>query len=907
MQQIGKYTIEKELGRGGFGAVYLARDPKLGEHVAIKVFQIKDENLAKQATSATSEAGKVLHDRFLNEAKILRQLSSNPNIIDVYDFDEVEDGTPYYVMPYLSKSLVDEIGKDALTTAALEDIPAEVHPRRLPVQRSTQILGQLLNGLAAVHKASLVHRDIKPANVLFDPQGQSQLCDFGIAKTPDVEQSQTGLAMGSRNYMSPEQRESAKHVGAQSDIYSFGVLAYRMLTGTLPEAARWEAPLSFSPNIGQSLNDLILKCMENDPSKRPQDAIVLQGLFKQALQDIDENAPELSDDTSTDIGQAPQQVRDQLKPLTEQIETLLLEQGELTQDQHKQLIMMGDIVDLDEAGLDTLIAQVTQRLSAQLKPLIKIKKQIDTALTEYEGVLPETMITNLKQVGQLAGIENEHVEQLISQREELYQHTDNSAELEENIEETDNTEKVITQSLHTDSLELAVNSQQDIKQEKRSGIGVFILLAVLLVGGWQYYEYEQGQQAIAEAKQSESKAWEQAQEVSSIDSYELYMKLWPQGEHHAQAQTILNKLKEQQRLAQLSEAEKHRELIKEAQVYLNRLGFAVPNDGVLDKSTESAVKAFEQQHKFIQTGHVDNGLLVKLKKAYRDADDQAWSDAQTTQTEQGYRAYLKDFKQGEYIKEVELALAQLLDAEQAKIEREKVLAQQQAEKEKQQQHAQQTALVKQAQQLLNAINYRVGTADGKVGAKTTSTIKRFQQSIGQVQTGEVDEQLITQLEQAKQRYLTEQAQREEEQRKAEVAVQKAKAEKKVTEATRQVEAEKLSESNKVREAAIKAEAQKLFEAEKARQVIERAKVEQLAIEEKVKNQEIEACALAGDQRATMTLRYNAREGGCFCNSARCNYKKGTMCYKISNKVKQECLIEKGWTLEDVQTVTAETE
>jgi len=94
----------------------------------------------------------------------------------------MSDGAPYFVMPYLQSSLVDEIGKDVLTVDALEDLPPHQHPRKLPVQRAIHILIQLLTGLAEVHAAQLIHRDIKPANILFDAKGDVQVCDFGITK-----------------------------------------------------------------------------------------------------------------------------------------------------------------------------------------------------------------------------------------------------------------------------------------------------------------------------------------------------------------------------------------------------------------------------------------------------------------------------------------------------------------------------------------------------------------------------------------------------------------------------------------------------------------------------------------------------------------------------------------------------
>ncbi|MGL1889914.1 MAG: serine/threonine protein kinase, partial [Reichenbachiella sp.] len=283
MDFIGKYKIIKELGAGGFGAVYLTQDPKLNELVAIKVFQIKDDNLAKLATSATFDASEVLNQRFLNEARTLRQLGRNRHIVNVFDFDELDDGRPYYVMPYLPKSLKDELGSDATDSSVIADLPSDEKPRPIPVSQALVHLSQLLNALSDVHKAGLVHRDIKPANLLLNEDNDIQLCDFGIAKMPDVQHSQSGIGMGSRNYMAPEQRQSAKHVDARSDIYSVGVLAYRMITGTLPEG-RFAEPNIFQPNLAQSLNDLILKALEQKKENRFQDAAQMLKALNKAQQ-----------------------------------------------------------------------------------------------------------------------------------------------------------------------------------------------------------------------------------------------------------------------------------------------------------------------------------------------------------------------------------------------------------------------------------------------------------------------------------------------------------------------------------------------------------------------------------------------------------------------------------------------
>lgn len=111
MKNIGKYTVLKQLGSGSFGAVYLAEDTILNEQVAVKVFQIKDKAKAGLIVSASADPVETLKQRFIEEARILRNLPAHPNIISLHEVNYLEDGTPYYVMPYIPKTLIDELAK----------------------------------------------------------------------------------------------------------------------------------------------------------------------------------------------------------------------------------------------------------------------------------------------------------------------------------------------------------------------------------------------------------------------------------------------------------------------------------------------------------------------------------------------------------------------------------------------------------------------------------------------------------------------------------------------------------------------------------------------------------------------------------------------------------------------------
>ena len=375
MNTIGKYKIIKELGSGGFGAVYLCED-QLGQQVAIKIFQPKDDVVAGMATSTTEDAGDVLKQRFKDEAKILHELSENPYIVNFMHYDETEKGTPYYVMPYLSHSLVEEIGKDVFSLGAREDLDPELYPRRLTLPRTIEVLEQTAKALSTVHKAGLVHRDIKPANLLINKKGDVQLCDFGIAKLPDADHSQSGVGMGSRNYMSPEQRESAKHVKSSSDIYSLGVIAYRLVTGTLP-IGHFDEPIELRPSVGKEFNRYILQCLKFEAEQRPQDAqSFLQGLIKSS-KSIDSQAPEPTDDTSTQMGGSDfSTIKDELKPVRDQVLKLLEAHGDIPEEEMPALHITASMGDLDDQGLEALIEEVFITNQKTLKPKRKLRELI---------------------------------------------------------------------------------------------------------------------------------------------------------------------------------------------------------------------------------------------------------------------------------------------------------------------------------------------------------------------------------------------------------------------------------------------------------------------------------------------------------------------------------------------------
>ena len=221
-----QYQVVRLLGRGGMGAVYLAREPSLDRAVAIKVLP----------PEASDSSGR---ERFRREARIAAKLT-HPNIVPLHTFGEA-DGMMYFVMGYVQgESLADRLRREG----------------QLSPDEARRLLAQIADALDYAHRQSVVHRDIKPDNILLDDSsGKPMLTDFGVAKASVGGETLTavGTALGTPHYMSPEQASGERNLDGRSDLYSLGVMGYQMLTGQLPFE-------------GESFREIIVQHMTKEPT-----------------------------------------------------------------------------------------------------------------------------------------------------------------------------------------------------------------------------------------------------------------------------------------------------------------------------------------------------------------------------------------------------------------------------------------------------------------------------------------------------------------------------------------------------------------------------------------------------------------------------------------------------------------
>jgi serine/threonine-protein kinase len=263
-----RYEIIEALGRGGMGQVYRVYDKKIEGEVALKI--IKPEISSNKKTI----------ERFRNELKLAREISHR-NICRMYDLNE-DNGTYFITMEYVpGENLKSFIRRSEL----------------LSIGKTIRIAKQICEGLTEAHRQKVIHRDLKSSNIMIDREGNARIMDFGIARSLGAKEiTDSGMRIGTPEYMSPEQAD-ARETDHRSDIYSFGIILYEMLTGRLPfegdtssiivarhKRETPENPKSINFQIPDALNLLVLKCLEKAAEQRYQNA---EAILRE-LEDIEE-------------------------------------------------------------------------------------------------------------------------------------------------------------------------------------------------------------------------------------------------------------------------------------------------------------------------------------------------------------------------------------------------------------------------------------------------------------------------------------------------------------------------------------------------------------------------------------------------------------------------------------------
>ena len=278
----GRFTVERLVGRGGMGSVYVALHAELGRKYAVKFLHESIESDAELA------------ERFRREARAISRLD-HPGIVSVADFGRTEHNQLYLVMEYVDGP-------------SLQDALEEVAPEGLPLRRVYAITAQLCWAAAAAHDAGVVHRDLKPENILLTKDHAKEdivkILDFGLAKimhSADITELTTrGQIFGTPDYMAPEQARGDE-IDHRADIYSLGIIAYELVTGRppfiaksipkilyahqeqLPEPPSVHMPPGAEP-LPPGVERIILQCLEKDPERRPRQAAEVAQIFESRLQ-----------------------------------------------------------------------------------------------------------------------------------------------------------------------------------------------------------------------------------------------------------------------------------------------------------------------------------------------------------------------------------------------------------------------------------------------------------------------------------------------------------------------------------------------------------------------------------------------------------------------------------------------
>lgn len=279
---LGRYQVEKELGKGAMGVVYLGRDPKINRVVAIKTMALSQEFDEEELAD--------VKERFFREAETAGRLN-HPNIVTIFDAGEEHD-LAYIAMEFLK-------GRDL--------VPQTKPGHLMPLPKVMDIAARVADALAYAHGNNVVHRDVKPANIMYEAESdQVKVTDFGIARITDSSRTKTGMVLGTPSYMSPEQL-AGKKIDGRSDLFSLGVMLFQMVCGRLPFEGDSMAQLMFRianeqhpdirdlrPDVPDCLSAIIDRALAKDADARYQsgndmaaDLRTCAGNLTQSLSQVD--------------------------------------------------------------------------------------------------------------------------------------------------------------------------------------------------------------------------------------------------------------------------------------------------------------------------------------------------------------------------------------------------------------------------------------------------------------------------------------------------------------------------------------------------------------------------------------------------------------------------------------------
>ncbi|MFZ4813108.1 MAG: protein kinase domain-containing protein [Phototrophicaceae bacterium] len=272
-QRLGVYEIVELIGKGGMATVYRAFQPNVGRYVAVKVIH------------ASIAGDDVSLERFQREARLVARLE-HPHILPLYDFDGIHE-PPYIVMRYLESGTLGDV----------------LERGRLPLGEVVYMMNQICSALDYAHRNGVVHRDIKPNNIMVDSDGNAFVTDFGIARIADRSGglTQTGFAVGTPAYMSPEQALGESDVDSRSDVYSLGVMLYEIVIGQMPYNAETPMallmrhiqhpvpdPRAIVEDIQPAIADVLMRALAKDRNERFQSATELSDAFANAVRQAGE-------------------------------------------------------------------------------------------------------------------------------------------------------------------------------------------------------------------------------------------------------------------------------------------------------------------------------------------------------------------------------------------------------------------------------------------------------------------------------------------------------------------------------------------------------------------------------------------------------------------------------------------